>query len=257
MQWKKKIYWLHRWVGLIVGLQLLAWSVGGFMFGLLGIDNVRGELEKNSDAIPKLAMDRVQLSPQQAIERFHVGDRALIIVTRVVLRSRLDRVVYDLFDYRNNPLGAVDAETGEFITRISKDEAAALALSDFVPEAKVVSVNLIEDDPPLEFRKKPLPAYQVILDHPKQPHIYVSAVTGDILARRNKPWRIFDFFWMLHIMDYGNREDFSHTLLTAASIFAIVTSCTGMALWWFRVPFGKNRKRRRQIVVIETATGID
>lgn len=81
-----------------------------------------------------------------------------------------------------------------------------------------------------------MPVYRVVLDHPKQPHIYVCPITGEILKRRNKLWRIFDFFWMLHIMDYGERENFNHWLLTAMSVLAITTSTSGLILWWWRLP---------------------
>ena len=76
-----------------------------------------------------------------------------------------------------------------------------------------------------------MPVYRVILDHPKKPHIYVSPVTGEIITRRNRPWRLFDFFWMLHIMDYGERESFNHLLLTFMSLLAITTSASGLVLW--------------------------
>ena len=90
-----------------------------------------------------------------------------------------------------------------------------------------------------------MPVYQVILDHPKHPHLYVSPVTGAVLKRRNRPWRIFDFLWMLHIMDYRGRENFNHWLLTAMSVLAILTAASGLALWAWRVP--RRRKRRTGI----------
>ncbi len=88
----------------------------------------------------------------------------------------------------------------------------------------------------VEFRGGRIPVYQVILDHPKRPHNYVCPLTGEVLKRRNNLRRIFDFFWMLHIMDYGAREDFNHWLLTGTSVLAIMTSASGLALWWWRRP---------------------
>ncbi|RMH10155.1 MAG: hypothetical protein D6695_11965, partial [Planctomycetota bacterium] len=89
-------------------------------------------------------------------------------------------------------------------------------------------------DPPIEYRSGPLPAYAVQLDHPKRPHIYIDARSGQITARRNRPWRIFDFFWMLHTMDYAGRDDFNHPLLTGFSVLAIASAGSGLALWGWR-----------------------
>jgi uncharacterized iron-regulated membrane protein len=232
MHWKKHAYCVHRWLALLVSLQLLAWSVGGFTFSILDLDDVHGDLDRNERLPPVLQIDRVQLTPAAALQR--VADRIEAgSVARLSLRERLGRTVYELFDQSDAPLGAVDAESGEFIGRITQQQAEQIALDDFSHTATVRSATLFEEDPPLEFRGNPLPAYRVVLDHAKQPHIYVSAVTGDVVKRRNRPWRIFDFFWMLHIMDYGQRDDFNHPLLTAMSILAILTSASGLLLWAF------------------------
>ena len=115
----------------------------------------------------------------------------------------------------------------------------------FSSQPSAVSVELLEDDPPAEYGDKPMPVYRVVLDHPKSPHIYVSPVTGEILSRRNSRWRLFDFFWMLHIMDYRQREDFNHWLLTAMSVLAIVTSASGLALWGTRVRWRRPKRQAR------------
>ena len=44
MSWKKRWYVAHRWIALLVGLQLLSWSIGGFMFSILDLDDVHGDL---------------------------------------------------------------------------------------------------------------------------------------------------------------------------------------------------------------------
>ena len=236
MNWKRRVYWLHRWLGLLVGVQLLAWSVSGFTFTILDIDNVHGDFERRTDPPPPVRAERALLSPADALARARATNEATEPVVRITLRERFGRTVYEIFDVASEPVVAVDAATGEVIARISKEQAEAAAFADFAPDARITSIKLLEGDAPLEFRGGPMPVYQVILDHPKQTHLYISPITGKVLKRRNKPWRIFDFFWMLHIMDYGQRESFNHWLLTAMSALAILTSTTGLALWVYRIP---------------------
>ncbi|MCH7701380.1 MAG: PepSY domain-containing protein, partial [Planctomycetes bacterium] len=162
-------------------------------------------------------------------------------VREIRLRERFARTVFEFLDGSGQPLGAVDAYSGEFMARVSEAEAKEAAIADFIHRSPVVSITLLEGEPPSEFRGGPMPVYQVILDHPKNPHLYVSPITGDVLKRRNKVWRLFDFFWMLHIMDYRDRNDFNHWLLTAMSVLAILTSASGLTLWWWRIP------RRRKL----------
>lgn len=239
-RWKKNWYAVHRWLGLIVSLQLLAWSVGGFMFSVLDIENVRGELDQTSTDWPALRLDRVRLTAGEASAAAEVAGIDSASVREIRLRERFARTVFEFFDLEGQPIGAVDASTGEFMARVSENEAKAAATADFTHHSPVVSITLLEGDPPSEFRGGPMPVYQVILDHPKNPHLYISPITGEVLKRRNRVWRLFDFFWMLHTMDYRNRDDFNHWLLTTMSLFAVFTSASGLVLWWWRLPRKRN-----------------
>ena len=42
---------------------------------------------------------------------------------------------------------------------------------------------------------------------------YVSLDTARFLVMRGDTWRTWDFFWMLHNMDYINRKSFNHPLI--------------------------------------------
>ena len=42
---------------------------------------------------------------------------------------------------------------------------------------------------------------------------------------------MFDFFWMLHIMDFDEREDFNHPLLQIAAALGLIIALSGVVLW--------------------------
>ncbi len=239
MQWRRTAYFTHRWLGAIVALQLLAWSAGGLLFSVLDIDDVHGDLDRVTtppaplEVAPPVALDA-------ALRRAGQSTRSKI--AKLVLRRRHDGPVYECFDADDRALGAVHAETGAWIGSVSREQAIAIARADFRHAASVRTVELIDRDPPLEARGRPLPLWQIVFEHAKEPHIYVSAITGAVLARRNAPWRLFDFFWMLHIMDYSEREDFNHPLLTAFSALAVLTALSGLVLQVWR--FARRRKDR-------------
>lgn len=52
---------------------------------------------------------------------------------------------------------------------------------------------------------------------------------------RTDMWRLFGFFWMLHIMDYKERENFNHPLLISAAGLALITVLAGLVLLIVRV----------------------
>ncbi|MHC5111465.1 MAG: PepSY domain-containing protein [Planctomycetota bacterium] len=242
---RKNWFFVHRWLALVVSIQLLAWSVGGFMFSILDIEEVRGNADRKKIQEDSLLTTAQTVTPQQVLAIANANGHESI--TRLMLKNRHNRLRYECYS-QSKPVCVVDAETGEYQGTISTDEAGRIAIADFKHEARVLSVKLLKENPPGEYRDGLLPAYQVILDHEREPHIYLSAVTGAVTKRRNSLWRTFDFFWMLHIMDYRHRTNFNHWLLSGMSVLAIATSLTGLVLWWWRIPgVGKREKRAEQV----------
>ena len=63
------------------------------------------------------------------------------------------------------------------------------------------------------------------------------------MAERHDLWRIFDFVWMFHIMDYEAREDVNNILLRVATWMAVATSLTGA--WLLLYSFRRRRRARK------------
>ena len=82
-------------------------------------------------------------------------------------------------------------------------------------------------------------------DDERDTRLFVSPHTGRLVARRNDVWRLYDFFWMLHIMDYRERTDFNHPLLITASVIALIVSMSGFLLLFYRVRRADLRVFRR------------
>lgn len=60
--------------------------------------------------------------------------------------------------------------------------------------------------------------------------LYLDGEGGDLVALRNEAWVWYDFFWRLHIMDYGGGEDFNNSLLRAASLLSWALVAAGAVL---------------------------
>jgi uncharacterized iron-regulated membrane protein len=231
MKPRKAAYLAHRWLGLIISLQLLAWSLGGLVFSVLDIDMVRGERGAADHTSQPFDLP-LDAAPLRAI----VDAARLVAPTGALLELR-DRGLglrWIVFDHEHQPLASLDPKTGVALPPLTSEQAAALAVRDRRARVTPASTELIDSDPPGEYRGKPRPAYRVALEGDERITLYIHALTGDVTARRNTQWRIFDFFWMLHIMDYKERENFNHWLLTSASVLAVVTAASGLVLWGWR-----------------------
>ena len=105
----------------------------------------------------------------------------------------------------------------------------ALASTYYTGSEPIASAELITEVPG-EIRGRAPPLWRVEFDHWNRPTFYLSPVTGELLSRRHELWRVFDFVWMLHIMDYADRTSFNHPLVITAGIAMAWLAVTGFWL---------------------------
>jgi hypothetical protein len=72
--------------------------------------------------------------------------------------------------------------------------------------------------------------WRVSFDDDGHTRYYVSMRDGQILQRRNDSWRVFDFFWMLHTMDYRGRDDYNNPQAVLFAIGALWIVVSGLIL---------------------------
>jgi uncharacterized iron-regulated membrane protein len=222
---------IHRWLGIVVGLQLLLWTAGGLFFSLNPIAKVRGETEK--PAPPALDATAPAVSPEQALIDL-MAHHPQAEVRTVTLRPHVEGAVYEIayMERGESRWALADAATGELRGPVDREEALEIAARAYLPGSPVAEVSLVtEAAPGSEYRERPLPAYRVNFDDPLGTRLYVSVERGVVTARRNDRWRLFDLLWMLHIMDYQTRDNFNSLLLQVASGLGLVTVLSGFALF--------------------------
>jgi hypothetical protein len=215
----------HRYIALIVSLQLLAWTIGGIWFTWNDIDDIHGDYLRNFDK-PEIA--QTQISTQKAID--NISDFKRLESINVI--SILKQPAYKI-KYNTNKLVLVNAITGSIIPDITKPQAIDIAKENISFEAEIASIELVtETSSHHEYRGKPLPAWAITYDYPESPTFYVSTKLGTLTSVRHTSWRIFDFLWMLHTMDYQGRDDFGNWFIKIFSLIALVTAISGIVLFF-------------------------
>lgn len=229
MMFVKVIHRIHLWAGLLLGVQVIIWMMSGVVMSWFHIDLVRGERSAFSAPAPELEA-KGYASPGGVIAQM---DGA----TTVSLRHFLGRPVYEAEAVSESAL--FDASTGERISPIEEKTARAVANADYVGAGKIKRLRLMTDAPH-EYRGKQ-PVWRADFDDGLHTRLYISPETGRVISRRNDVWRIFDFFWSLHIMDYGDRTNINSTLLRAFAAAGLLFAFSGLIMVVMK-------KGRRQIV---------
>ena len=201
MKPKRLIRTVHRYLSIFISIQLLLWTISGIYFAYNKIELVRGEQYR----LP------------------------LKIEYRIF--ERLDQMIMEKND--NGIKSYLSHPDGLNIGPISSEEAIKIA-------TEKTSLNPIEAElltkanRGAEYRGRDLPIYKVTTDSQDGVNIYINPMTGSVSAIRSDSWRLWDLFWALHIMDYQNRDNINNLLLKILSILALVTSISGIALFFIK-----------------------
>ena len=210
---------VHKWIGLLLGLQLVIWTVSGAMMALLDMEAVAGGETAAAAAAPEFPRG-VSAWPQV---RHALGGAP---VTSLAVRPLLDRHVIEV----GTPGGVrlFDAALGRPL-EVDAGLAGRIARASYPGSARVKNVTPL-NELSLAVREHELPIWRVDFADEQNSSFYVSASTGRLLERRNDTWRTWDFFWMLHNMDYANRTSFNHPLIITVGFGVVWLAITGFWL---------------------------
>ena len=186
--WMRKI---HKWLGLIIAVQFVLWMASGLMMAWLEHDKVQGHEFRAHAAAPNAWPADVRPAP---VALAAVGEKAQTVASGWLL----ERPVYQVFD--GTRIQLIDARSG---IRLGIDAALAgqLAKASYTGPGRAAPARLLERT--LEVRDHPGRLWRVDFDDAEETTVYLAADTGQVLEHRNRTWRLFDVFWMLHIMDYS------------------------------------------------------
>lgn len=212
---------LHKWTGLLIGLQVMLWLLSGLVISLLDPAKVSGKqwAAPIADKSPSL-QSGVLLEPNELPADLLPG------ALSISLTNARGQAVYRIRHTGGETfVNAVDGS----IMRTSKVDAEKLAREDFIGEGDIVSIQAGRA-PDQETRNSTGDYWKVGFSDDLNTSLYISVSSGEILERRNSYWRVRDFFWMLHIMDYSSREDFNNPLIIFVALIAIWLGISGFIL---------------------------
>lgn len=218
----------HRWLGVIIGIQFLFWTISGLYFSWTDIDEIHGD--HFLKAGPAHTVDK--LKGMAAMDSsLDIASMELRFLASEPYYWVNDSILYSL-------------QTGKRKLEVSKEEAVAIVQERLVEVYKITSIDyLTQVNDHHEYRGRPLPAWAIHFDTTEDLTAYVAAADGSFQRIRHNSWRWFDFLWMTHTMDYQGRDNMNNWLLRIFSIFGLLTVSSGFTL--FFVSRGRKKKRKK------------
>ena len=227
---------IHKWLALLMAIQILFWFVSGLFFAAVPIEQVRGE-----HAIAEQAQAPVPFGIA-ADGLLRLGS-AGVTGEKIEIRTVLDQPVA-VVTARGGAQKLYDLSTGQLMSPLTREMAVAVAEADHAGAERAARAEPVTKNG-TEYRGA-LPAWRVDFEDGASRSLYVAADTGAVTARRSQLWRIYDFLWGLHIMDYEGHEDFNSPLLIIATALGLVVIVTGMIMFPSRLGYHAWRRRRKR-----------
>jgi hypothetical protein len=232
---------VHRWLSYLVGLQLLLWVAGGLVFSLLPFQAwVKGGDVLRKPA-PVLAAGQ-QVNVAAMLAALPPGD-----VTAVTLVATPAGTALKLTP-RGAPPVLLPADGRPWLPP-DAEAIRRFALRLYTGPGKVAGVARDVDTTARRLGIVDETAgrarlWRVSFDDTLSTRLYFDGHSGEFVALRNEAWVWYDFFWRLHIMDYGGGEDFNHLLLRVAAVSAGLMAAAGAVLSVLAARRALRRRRR-------------
>ena len=216
MKTRTRLRRYHIWLGWLVGLPLLIWTVSGLVMVAKPIEEVRGE---------GLLADPAALAPGAALVAPAIGPRP---VKSLALEQRAGGARW-VIRYADGGSRLADPATGRLLgLRISAADAVREVEARYTGAARIRGVGRTSAAaPPLDLRRA-VDSWRVTMTDGTR--FYVDAATGEIVARRTGWWRFYDLMWGLHIMDLKTREDSHNPLVIGLAVISLASTMLALVL---------------------------
>lgn len=216
---------IHKWVGLVVGIQVLFWVGGGLVMTAIPIETVRSEHRIKTPPPIALPLDR-------ALPLAEVARLSGVSPMRAELKTTQRGPAWVLTSTDGKPV-VLAADTGRPFGAMTASEASHLAVAAYRGQAAPSPAVLLDQAPKETGRDGPL--WRVDFHDAERTTFYLSPETGEVVTRRSGVWRIYDFFWRLHILDFKTGENFNHPTLVAITALTLSVAITGIILLWIKM----------------------
>lgn len=217
---------LHKWIALLVAVQVVGWVAGGLIMTAIPIEQVRGEQHIAAAALPPIDTKRLlSLEKQLAVaEMTDVGEATLKNTPRGpiwVLKSAAGSE------------GWWNAYSGENVDEIKAADARRYAQMGYKGDGRLLAVDYEEAAPKEAQVSGPL--WRASFGDREHTRLYLDAFTGEVLSRRSDLWAFYDFFYQIHIMNFGASRSYNHPLIVTAAAATLTVVVTGIILLVLRL----------------------
>ena len=219
LDWKTALIYVHRWIGIVLGLVFVVWFVSGVAMMYVGMPRLSAA-ERLGHMQP-LDLSAARVEPAEAARTNDVEGRQLRV-----------EMFYDGRPiYRFDGARKVYADTGEAVPGVSAEEAIAFVrrwVPQYASSVRYDGYLTNSDQWTLGERRGTMPLHRIAVDDPAGTHYYISEVTGEPTMKTDRRSRVLGYVsavlhWTYFTSFRRNQPLWIRSVAWASTIGAVMT----------------------------------
>jgi hypothetical protein len=230
---RKLVRGFHKWLGILIVLQALVWSLSGLMMTLLPEEEVKGD-KYLADGYGDALVSEVWQGYNETITALLAQNDSYSEFSVSFLGNELT-------------LGIISIDGSKKIYSLNTgaplvlDESKIRKIASGYLMGKPEVLFAVKAESGLNNYQGPYPVWKVIVDNPVRSHLYIDTVTGKLLAHQTSYWRWHRYSYNLHLFDFMGAAQVNNLLLSAFAILMLLTAISGLTLLIFSLFRSRNK----------------
>ena len=218
----KILNYAHRYLGLIIFLQVILWSFSGFFMYFLDFSDL---YNIPPDKPINMAANIIDIKDvKDIIEQNFPKEK----ISAIYLKNISGNAYYDIKTEKREFLINQDKKV---IDKIPEKMVEIISKEKYTGKGNIQKIELLKESKGNYYSSSPI--YKVSYDDSQKSEIYINPNNGELLAKRKALWGFYNTMWEYHLMKYTSNTKVNKNLLLISAIISLFVSVTGF-LKFFR-----------------------
>ncbi len=221
---KPLIHGFHRYGGLVVCVQIMLWSLSGFLMAFWSFGDLYVDPPPAALALADFKLLPPQLEQKIQAQLAVKPDAEKVSIQKVEWVTVAQQPYYRVHLSNQNVL-LLD-QAGEAQSPLSPALAARIAREQYTGQGELGTVDLLPTSRGNYFSSTPV--FKATFQDAQHTEIYIDPQSGTLLARRKALWSWYNRMWEFHLMKYSADASTNKILLLVFATLSFLVSLTGL-----------------------------
>jgi len=226
IKWIAWIRFAHRWLSLLVFLQLFIWLSTGLYFNLMNHQKASGNQHRQQLVEPIKKLSKHTLYPLTNVLRQFPLATSIQVVERLTQPYYLVTLSSGLYNNLVRHQQLINANNGQLFT-VNEEQVKRIALQSYNGDGKLLKVRKLI--PPInELPKQHNALWRVDFNDKLETSVYIDNQNAQVIAHVDDDKRLADLMFQLHFMDYANHGSFNNGIIIFMALLTLLFALTGV-----------------------------